>query len=62
MNTNKNIKQLNLLFLCPKIQEDIIMVDPSRIAKIGERTIRPISIEVDWQKQLEAWEQLISPV
>lgn len=50
----------NLLFLCPKIQEDIITGDRLQIVKIGERTIRPISVEIDWQKQTNAWKKLLS--
>lgn len=49
----------NLLFLCPKIQEDIIHSDSNRIAKISERTIRPLSAETDWTKQKNAWNNLL---
>lgn len=50
----------NLLFLCPKIQEDIINGDRLQIERIGERTIRPLSVEIDWQKQISAWKKLLS--
>ncbi len=49
----------NLLFLAPAIQEEIILGEPHRLAKISERGLRPISIETSWEKQLKAWNQLL---
>lgn len=51
---------LNLLFLCPKIQEAVIIGDSNRIAKIGERAIRPLSVEINWGNQLKAWNSLLA--
>ncbi|MDP3920982.1 MAG: zinc ribbon domain-containing protein [Candidatus Omnitrophota bacterium] len=50
----------NLLYLCPKIQEEIINGDRLQIERIGERTIRPLSVEIDWQQQISAWKKLLS--
>lgn len=47
-----------LLFLCPRIQEEIICGDNIRLEKINEYNLRPISQEIDWQAQLAAWEKL----
>jgi len=48
---------LNLLYLCPKIQEDILTAPNSRLSEITERNIRHISNEIDWQKQAALWNQ-----
>jgi site-specific DNA recombinase len=51
---------MNLLFLAPAMQEEIILGDPHRLAKVSERSLRPISTEIEWQKQTSAWNKLIS--
>jgi len=50
-----------LLFLCPKIQEEIICGDNARLEKLNEYNLRPISQETDWQAQLAAWAKLLPP-
>jgi len=50
---------VNLLFLATAIQEEIVCGNPHRLAKISEYSLRPISIEMDWAKQLSVWSQLI---
>lgn len=50
---------LNLLFLCPKIQEDIICLSSDRLAKISEYSVRDISQEVRWEVQMALWTQLL---
>ncbi|MFA7254667.1 MAG: recombinase family protein [Candidatus Omnitrophota bacterium] len=50
---------MNLLFLAPAIQEEIICGNPHRLAKISERGLRPISFEFNWQKQVSAWENFL---
>lgn len=52
---------MSLLFLCPKIQEAIIQEDGKRLSAISERTLRSISEELDWQKQLVAWHSVLQP-
>jgi len=34
--------------------------DRLQIERVGERTIRPLSVEIDWQKQISAWKKLLS--
>ncbi|MCQ9207116.1 MAG: hypothetical protein NG740_04480 [Omnitrophica bacterium] len=46
---------LNLLFLAPKIQEDIVLSDKKLLLFIPEHKIRPIIKEIDWEKQREMW-------
>jgi len=41
---------LNLLFLCPKIQEDIVLGARFKLARISERSLRPICSEVVWER------------
>ena len=58
--TYTRIKQItNLLLLCPKIQEEILLINTDKILQTTERKIRDITKEMDWQKQLEAWNKLL---
>ena len=58
--TYTRLKQIaNLLLLCPKIQEEILLINTDKIQKITERKIRDITKEIDWQKQIEAWNKLL---
>ena len=58
--TYTRIKQItNLLFLCPKIQEEILLINTDKISRITERKIRSITKEIDWQKQIEDWNKLL---
>ena len=51
---------LNLLFLAPKIQEEIILSDKKFIFSIPEHKVRPIIKEIDWEKQREMWIEIKS--
>ena len=58
--TYTRIKQItNLLFLCPEIQKEILLSNTDKIQKITERGIRSITKEINWQKQIEAWNELV---
>lgn len=58
--TYTRIKQImNLLFLCPEIQKEILLSNTDKIRQITERKIRSIAKEIDWQKQIEAWNKLL---
>lgn len=46
------------IFLCPKIQEAILLSDADKINHVTERGIRPITQEIYWQKQLSLWRSL----
>ena len=57
--TYPRIKQITaLLFLCPKIQEEILLMDDEKVNRIKEYALRPIEKEIDWQKQLLLWQNL----
>lgn len=57
--TYTRLKQIiNLLFLCPKIQEEILLTNTDKINQITERKIRGITKEINWQKQILAWNKL----
>ena len=57
--TYTRLKQIiNLLFLCPKIQAEILLTNTDKINRITERKIRDITKEIDWQKQILAWNKL----
>ena len=46
---------LNLLYLSPRIQEDILLGDRFQIARISERQLRPIFGEISWDRQTAYW-------
>jgi hypothetical protein len=46
---------MNLLYLAPQIQEDIIFRDFPKLMKTTERHLRHITEEIDWQKQTALW-------
>ena len=50
---------VNLLYLSPSIQEEILAAENNRLVKITERNIRHISNELDWQKQASLWQQIL---
>ncbi len=50
---------MNLLLLCPKIQEDILSLSMFKLKQIPEYKLRPIAHELDWQKQQELWQELL---
>ena len=57
--TYTRLKQItNLLLLCPKIQEEILLINTDKILQITERKIRNITKEIDWQKQIILWNNL----
>ena len=43
---------------CPKIQEEILLINTDKILQITERKIRDIAKEIDWQKQIILWNNL----
>ena len=51
---------LNLLFLCPEIQEEILLSADKKLYSIPEHKVRVITKEKDWEKQREIWGQLIN--
>jgi len=46
------------VFLCPKIQEEILLGSVDKLNLITERGIRPVTKEIDWQKQISLWHSL----
>ena len=57
--TYTRLKQItNLLLLCPKIQEEILLINTDKILQRTERKIRDITKEIDWQKQIILWNNL----
>lgn len=56
INWSRLYQIMNLLYLAPQIQEDIIFRNFEKLQKTSERNIRHISDELDWQKQLALWQ------
>ncbi|MCK5450458.1 MAG: MarR family transcriptional regulator [Candidatus Omnitrophica bacterium] len=51
---------LNLLFLCPGIQEDVLLSEDKKLYSIPEHKMRVITKEKNWNKQRELWISLQS--
>lgn len=49
----------NLLFLSPRIQEEILLRNNPGLFEIPEYKLRPIMDEIDWDKQHEMWQKLL---
>ena len=50
---------LDLLLLCPKIQQDILTSERKVLRELGEYNLRKIVIEPIWDKQIEMWRSLL---
>jgi hypothetical protein len=57
--THARISQImNLLFLTPDIQEEILFLDEGEVFQLTEHKIRKIPMEVNWTKQREMWNEI----
>jgi hypothetical protein len=57
--THARISQImNLLFLAPDIQEEILFSDEGKVLRLTEHKIRKIPMEVNWAKQREMWNEI----
>ena len=50
---------INFLFLCPKIQTDIMMLPKDQLSLVPEYKLRRIIDEADWQKQYPIWQEVL---
>lgn len=51
---------MDILYLASKIQEEILFSEEIAIYRISERKIYEVTKEVLWEKQLKAWQALLS--
>jgi hypothetical protein len=57
--THARISQImNLLFLAPDIQEEILFSYEEKVFQLTEHKIRKIPMEVSWTKQREMWNEI----
>jgi len=57
--THARISQImNLLFLAPDIQEEILFSNEGKVRQLTEHKIRKIPMEVNWAKQREMWNEI----
>jgi hypothetical protein len=57
--THARISQImNLLFLAPDIQEEILISNEEKVFQLTEHRIRKIPMEVSWTKQREMWNEI----
>ena len=49
-----------LRYLAPDIQAFLLSADPQRLRGIGEHTFRPVTRELDWQRQRQIFKHLVS--
>jgi len=58
--SQQRINQIrNFILLCPKIQEDIFLLDNKVISEIPEYKLRRIIDNIDWQEQYQIWQELL---
>jgi len=50
---------LNLLFLSPSIQKEILLSNDKKIRALTEHKILAITKEIDWEKQQTLWNDII---
>ena len=50
---------LNLLFLCPAIQKEILLSNDEKIRALTEHKILAVTKEIDWEKQRTMWNDLL---
>ncbi len=50
---------LNLLFLSPAIQKEILLSNDEKIRSLTEHKILAITKEIDWEKQQVIWNDLL---
>ena len=50
---------MNILFLSPNIQNDILCKQLPAISAISEYKLRSLLQEINWQTQQEIWEQFL---
>jgi DNA invertase Pin-like site-specific DNA recombinase len=50
---------MNMLFLSPVIQEEILCSDNKALSLIPEYKLRPVTNEADWKKQNQMWQSLL---
>ena len=59
--SQQRINQIrNFILLCPKIQDDIFLLDNKAISEIPEYKLRRIIDAIDWQEQCQIWQELLS--
>lgn len=51
---------VNMILLCPKIQEEILLGNHKLISAIPEYKLRPITEEISWEKQSSLWQSLLN--
>lgn len=57
--TYRRILQImDILYLAPRIQEEILFSEEIKIYRINERKTREITKEILWTKQIEEWKKL----
>ena len=52
-------QMLNLLFLSPSIQNEILISNDEKIRALTEHKILAITKEIDWEKQQTLWNDII---
>lgn len=58
LNVTRMDQIMNMLFLCPSIQNEILSSNTPAITALTEFKIRPLLKEASWDKQLAQWQAL----
>jgi hypothetical protein len=57
--TSRITQIMNLLFLSPEIQEEILTSDNLAVLGLTEYNVRHVTAEVDWKKQIKLWRSIV---
>ena len=50
---------MDILLLCPAIQQEILLSENKKLLSLGEYNVREIVKEPLWEKQIEMWDSLL---
>jgi len=60
MTYRRVVQIMDILYLAPKIQEEILFSEEIAIYRLSERKIHEVFKEILWDKQLKAWQELLA--
>jgi hypothetical protein len=60
MTYRRIVQIMDILYLAPKIQEEILFSEEIAIYRLSERKIHEVFKEILWEKQLKAWQELLA--
>ncbi|MCM8782398.1 MAG: hypothetical protein NC828_05040 [Candidatus Omnitrophica bacterium] len=60
MTYRRLLQIIDILYLAPKVQEEILFSEEIASYRISERKIQEVTKEILWEKQLKSWQDLLA--